>query len=52
MKAKLKKCLNSNESELNSPEPVCKFGMSLLLTSCFENKWKPANKTEHESKIN
>ena len=49
--SKAKKCLNSNESELNFPEPVCKFKMSLLLTSDFENKWKPANKIEHESKI-
>ena len=38
IKAKLQKCLNSNKSELNFPEPVCKFEMSSLLTSSLEKK--------------
>ena len=48
IKAMLKNVQILMNHKIKFPWTCCKFEMGLLLTSSFENKWKPANKTEQE----
>ena len=48
MKVKLNNAQILMNHKIKFPWICCKFEMGLLLTSSFENKWKPANKTEQE----